>query len=258
VTVSVVNIVGNDSNASNPSTSPLSGVSSLNFLLLSVWQNGGGAISLPTDNASPHYTWTQVIQRAPAANNINAAIFLGVGGPGGSVTVSVAGANALGATLAEIHGAGTNPTIAATSTTQANASGNFTGPLTVPVSNGDLIWQFAGADNFFLNNFAQPPWTSDPFPTDGSHNAAWAAYNNTTVGGVGQQATWAITSGTANLVTFGLAISLPIPPYAPLGFRQPYTQAVRRAALYMRRAGGLLAPEHAGERLVVPRLVLGR
>jgi hypothetical protein len=64
-------------------------------------------------------------------------------------------------------------------------------------------------------------------------------------------------SGGADTRNYAAGMIYPaaLPPYNPAGFRQPYTQAVRRAALYMKRAGGLFAPKDADERLVVPPVI---
>lgn len=139
--------------------------------------------------------------------------------------------------------------------TASGPTAGATGPMACPFTGGAtgnvaLAGLVTGSGN---EPYTPPstPWTD--ISSGGSFSdAAYAIMSAASI-----TADWT-TSGASIWGTIGLMLAPPIPPYAPLGFRQPYTQAVRRAGLWMKRAGDLLVPERANERIVIPRLAMAR
>jgi len=243
--------------STTPLTPSLSGISASNFLLLLTYAD---SVSGVTDNASSHYTWTQIKTETMggAGSGCSVQAWTGVGGSGGTVTVSVpmTPTDGTACSLHEISGANSSSPVINVSGVNPSSGGAVTSASIgiTPVLTGGLTVAYLGVANNAVSTNPSPGWTNYDLPLlSGINIFRDVAYQNGTASTLAT-ASWAF-SGTNGCGVIGLDIEPLVVTYAPPAACRSFT-AVSRAATWMERASGLLSPER--ERIYIPRLALAR
>lgn len=235
-----------------------------NFLVAVVYENQnsstpGGVTSISNGGATANVTWTLVVHLEDNTVLIAREIWVGyVAGttsspPTFTVTYNVNGAvtHALAIGVSEwtgiMSGSATDNTF--TSSTGGNTSPVSMGPLAQSVGN-ELFIEVASSGGTPVGPTGG--WTA--LPGVSGHTDYLAGYLIAT--DAASHSTTYTFSGTHTWLSIG-ANFLPQPGVTRRAFGG-MTQAVNRSVNYMRDASGLLLPERASERVVVPRLALAR
>jgi hypothetical protein len=177
---------------------------------------GASTISSVTDNAATPYTWSKV-QGEHTSGVFDAEVWQGIGGSGGSVTVTVhlatSGTPLAGGDLIELADA--NPTTPIAFATGTSGSGtSWTSPSIDPVTTGDLVLIFAAGNSHVSVNPSGAGWTLYDYPVDGSSQYGGVAYQSGAEG-TAYSATWTASSSGLPWAAIALDIALIPPPLAP-------------------------------------------
>ena len=164
----------------------LSGVGAASTLVLAYV--GTNPITSISDNASIHYTWTEIQGVYTAGSGNNTQVWQGVGGGGGAVTATIVGGSG-GLLMYELTGTNLTSPVD-TSNTSTYTGTSFTTVTMTPSTTGELVFFALWSSSGVFGGAPSSPWVSDD-----SLAYLNATYQPGVASGTGYSTTWSSASG---------------------------------------------------------------